>query len=854
MIKVSAHSVIYPGICSLIICFSLLVSSTPTAGHAQVTTTSLQTLTQLLNQFEQVPLTADGSVTELHIPNVPNNAMQPPLAAGVAVRADANDVWDDRFSPPGVTCCVGFSFDVRAVEVVGTDVYVAGEFREVGHTEGTSGIARWDGRRWHSLDGGLDRSTTTLAGQARDMAVSGDNIYVIGNFDRAGTVQANQIARWNITTETWHAVGNRTGPADGNSDGSFSTIAIVEGEVFVGGDFDSIDGVDAYRVASWNGSIWKPLAGGVANETLAGYEDVFAIAGSGNLVYVGGEFDYAVNPVGIADIEANNIAVWNRTTGRWSALGSGVSGPVGELLVVENTLYAGGSFERAGGQIVNNIARWNGSQWAGLAGGTSGSVYSFTQHNNQLYVTGFFYDAGNVANTENLARWDGSQWHSLRSDLLMSDPADDQFYAIGVLQTGNVFVAGDFNDSGLPLVSNIAYWDGTRWRGTGMGFEDGSTAYIGGDSNAVAVNDAGHVYVGGEFSEIGGLPYNRLAMWDGNDWYDIGGGINGDVGALLMRGDLLYVGGGFSQVGNGITAVRVAVYNMRTGEWAALGNGLPDGFVTALAFVGNTLYAGGSGFPSQTECCLWKWDGTNWAPFSERFRTEYFVGPFGARTGVSALGSDGEQLLVGGAFLDVELRATVERFDANDLFLYNPADDSISLFGTGADNGDTPAVVAAFAITSDAIYVGGRFKTIADAPTVNIARLTNAGWAPVGTGAIGDNAAVYTFATHGSDLYVGGRFETAGVEAFNIARWDMAAQHWSALGCGIARNGDSVSSGRVAELAIQPLGRPNAGLYVTGGIAEAGCLPSMGFAAWYGVGTYGIPNLNYRAFLPDVAR
>jgi hypothetical protein len=202
---------------------------------------------------------------------------------------------------------------------------------------------------------------------------------------------------------------------------------------------------------------------------------------------------------------------------------------------------------------------------------------------------------------------------------------------------------------------------------------------------------------------------------------------------------------------------------------------------------------------------------------------------------VRALASDGQRLLVGGVFLDIELRENTQRFDANDLLLYDPATDSIGLFGSGADNGDVPSSVEAITFGPDGTYFGGEFTSIDGVATLNIARLNANGWAPLGTGVLGEDPIVGAIVRNGTDLFVGGSFETAGVEAFNIARWDTVAQRWSALGCGIARNGETVSIERVADLAVQPANRPNAGLYAAGGISEAGCAPSIGFAVWYGV-------------------
>ena len=68
---------------------------------------------------------------------------------------DIDDLWSSDFSPPGVTCCAGTD-EIYVVLSVGTDVYIGGQFSEVGRQPGTRSIARWDGRRWHDLDGGVD--------------------------------------------------------------------------------------------------------------------------------------------------------------------------------------------------------------------------------------------------------------------------------------------------------------------------------------------------------------------------------------------------------------------------------------------------------------------------------------------------------------------------------------------------------------------------------------------------------------------------------------------------------------------------------------------------------------------------
>lgn len=801
-----------------------------------------------------------GLVIAHAAPTAARPLLRQPLAATqqadqITAQAAADDAWDDRFGAPGITCCVGFDDTVAAAQARGNDVFVGGTFDEVANLDGTAGVARWDGRRWHGLGGGLAREKDR--GDVRDLAVSGDNVYVVGNFDKAGTVAALNVARWNVTTGTWSALGTGTGPRDQfGGVVPLSAVAVVDGQVYVGGTFRSINGVTAAGVAVWNGTQWAALAGGVI-DTKDDKADVRALLAVGNQVFVGGLFDQAVNPQGVADIAASNIAVWNRSTGRWAALGVGASAPVDALATDGSSLYVGGSFVRAGGGVVNAVARWNGTQWSALGSGVAGVVYGMTVAGGKLYVAGAFDAASGVANTDSLAVWNGAQWSSLRTDQLLNDPPEQFINAVAVADSGEVLAAGSFNDTAAPLFRSIAVWDGARWRGTGQGLTDG---YVNpGDGYALAVTRDGQAFVGGEFSEIGGVPLRNLALWDGANWRDVGGGVDGDVSALVLRGDELYVGGKFNTVGNGVAALNVARWNLRTQTWSAVGNGLPNGYVNDLVFVGDVLYAGGGDFPTQTECCLWKWNGTAWAPFSQRYLTKYFnsgIG-FGGETKVFALATDGARLFVGGRFIDIQQRADGAVTAANQIFVYDPATDQVSVFGdgteanTGVAKANAPADVLALAVADGALYIGGIFENVQKVAAVNIARLGGGGWTALGTGVVGTDGAVRALAVDGAELYVGGSFEVAGTQAFNVARWNIVSRSWSALGCGITRWDDSLSVESVTGLAVQPRGLPNAGLYVTGGFLNAGCKPAEGFAIWR---NFGVGQLTARNYLPQVQR
>src|SRR5207249_8785497 len=120
---------------------------------------------------------------------------------------------------------------------------------------------------------------------------------------------------------------------------------------------------------------------------------VYALAVSGSDLYAGGVF---TNAGGSA---ANYIAKWDGN--RWSALGTGMNGPVLALAVSGSDVYAGGVFTAAGGNAANYIAKWDGSTWSALASGVSQTVlgmHAFVSalavSGDDLYVGGVFTTAG----------------------------------------------------------------------------------------------------------------------------------------------------------------------------------------------------------------------------------------------------------------------------------------------------------------------------------------------------------------------------------------------------------------------------------------------------------------------------
>ncbi len=222
-------------------------------------------------------------------------------------------------------------------------------------------IAKWDGNAWSALGSGVSGVTATwVLALACD---SSGNLYAGGDFSAAGTVAANNIAKWG--GNAWSALGLATLSLNGY----VCALALdSSGNLYAGGAFTRAGRVSANNIAKWNGSSWSALGSGVAGQVNA-----LAFDSSGDL-YVGGEFTTA------SGVSANNVAKWNGST--WSGLGSGVSGVNFEgygpyvfslALDKSGSLYAGGYFTNAGGVGANCIAKWNGSSWSALGLGVGPS-------------------------------------------------------------------------------------------------------------------------------------------------------------------------------------------------------------------------------------------------------------------------------------------------------------------------------------------------------------------------------------------------------------------------------------------------------------------------------------------------
>ena len=117
---------------------------------------------------------------------------------------------------------------------------------------------------------------------------------------------------------------------------------------------------------------------------------------------------------------------------------------------------------------------------------------------------------------------------------------------------GNLYATGEFTEIGGVAANFIAMYDGVTWSPLGAGLNN--------RAEAIVIDSDDNVYVGGSFTS----PGNYIAMWDGTSWSPLGNGTNRGIRGLTVdNNDNVYAVGVFTSPGK-----RIAMWD--GASWSAL--------------------------------------------------------------------------------------------------------------------------------------------------------------------------------------------------------------------------------------------------------------------------------------------
>jgi hypothetical protein len=266
---------------------------------------------------------------------------------------------------------------VHVLAVNGHHVYAGGSFSSIGG-QNRNYIAALDAETGAATSWNPDAN-----GYIYDLEVSGSTVYACGGFEGIGGQSRHRVAALDAVT------GNATGwnPAP---NGEVWELLPVGSTVYVGGTFTSIGGqprhyIAALDVESGLAMPWAPNADNV----------VQAIAVSGSTVYAGGWFTniggQARNLIAALDAVSGAATPWNPDAG---ATGLEFDPYVKTLAVSGSMVYAGGYFNRIGGQSRAHLAALDATTGSATAWDPGGVVVDGPTGVNSLVVAGSTVYAG----------------------------------------------------------------------------------------------------------------------------------------------------------------------------------------------------------------------------------------------------------------------------------------------------------------------------------------------------------------------------------------------------------------------------------------------------------------------------
>jgi len=464
----------------------------------------------------------------------------------------------------------GGSFSVEDIAIKDGIIYLAGSFTVV-NAQARNYLAAVDNT------GALTSWSPSANGIVRSIDFDGNIAYIGGDFTSittgSGTSSRSHLAALDMSGEITSWDPNASFSVNQNA---VLTLSIANGIVYVGGNFTSVQGQSRTRAAAINTSgvlqDWNPLASST----------VRTLTATNDGIYIGGSFSSigGVPRNRIASFDANgNVTDWDPS----------VNSSIRAITVENDRIYVGGDFTEIAGEPRERLAAFdeNGTltSWDPSA---SGSVRDILVDGSTVNVAGSFPRvSGELRSRLAAVHVDGT--------LTSWDPSvSGGGNIVNTLTLANdvIYAGGDFTTVGGASRNGLAAFNAT---GTGNLTSWDPSAASGSVFNGIGVSK-GIVYVGGDFSMVGGAEVTNLAAIDASSasvtsWLPE---IDGTINTLAIGSGNIYVGGNFTTIEKDArTSVAAIDDSGSVLSWDAQLSSSSSVFVNALETTQSSIFMGG---------------------------------------------------------------------------------------------------------------------------------------------------------------------------------------------------------------------------------------------------------------------
>jgi hypothetical protein len=349
--------------------------------------------------------------------------------------------------------------------------------------------------------------------------------------------------------------GDIDGEAIGDSSGYSVSISSDGNIVAIGAilnDNPSGTSIGQVRVYAWNGSEWKQRGDDIDGEAPSDNSGwSVSLSADGRVVAIGAPNND--NPSG-SNIGHVRIYAWNGL--EWKQRGGDIDGEAPSdssgwsvSLSADGTIVAIGApnNDNALGSNIGQVRvyAWNGAEWKQRGGDIDGEApsdnsgwsVSLSANGNVVAIGAPSNDntSGSNIGQVRVYAWNGSEWKQRGNDIDGKAPGDQSGYSVSLSANGCIVAIGAPNNDNTSGSNSghvrVYTWDGSEWKQRGGDINGEAPSDNSGWSVSLSAN--GTIVAIGALNNDGTSGSNRghvrIYAWDGSEWKQRGGDIDGEA-------------------------------------------------------------------------------------------------------------------------------------------------------------------------------------------------------------------------------------------------------------------------------------------------------------------------------------